>query len=113
MSLGLPLILSDVGSARAVIEDSDIGLIVPNPFEDVRLLRTPKLLEDFTRDAKLPTLEALASAMYTIGSDRAGWRQRAQAGREKIRSAVRDRPDGRRLPGVFQRPDSVGAPRVS
>ncbi len=86
MSLGLPLILSDVGSARAVIEDSDIGLIVPNPFEDVRLLRTPKLLEDFTRDAKLPTLEALASAMYTIGSDRAGWRQRAQAGREKIRS---------------------------
>jgi glycosyltransferase involved in cell wall biosynthesis len=84
MHSGLPLILSDVGSARTVIEGGDIGIVVPNPFPDIRELTTEAILRDYTLAPKLDNLDALVAAMESVASDPPGWKRRAAAGRAKV-----------------------------
>jgi glycosyltransferase involved in cell wall biosynthesis/SAM-dependent methyltransferase len=84
MYSGLPLILSDVGSARDVIEDGDIGIVVPPPYEDIRELTTEDIHRRYADDSHLANLDALVEAMLTIGRDRAAWAERGRLGRVKI-----------------------------
>ncbi len=84
MYSGLPLILSDVGSARAVINDSDIGLIVRPPFSDIHQITTEMAIVYYSDETHLDNVDDLVTAMETIGRDRQGWKQRGMAGREKV-----------------------------
>jgi len=80
----LPLILSDVGSARDVVKESDIGIVIRNPYEDIRQLTPEIITERYANSGHLDNLSDLVSAMETIAADRAGWKEKAKLARRKI-----------------------------
>jgi glycosyltransferase involved in cell wall biosynthesis len=84
MYAGLPLIMSDVGSARAVIRDGDIGRVVRNPYPDLRQLDMAVIRRDYMDGAHLDNLDELVEAMLAVCDDREGWRRRGAAGRARI-----------------------------
>jgi O-antigen biosynthesis protein len=80
----LPLILSDVGSARSVIEDGDIGIIIRNPYHDLQSLTPAMVSSRYANDLHLDNLDDLVEGMATIGLNREEWKRRAKVGRKKI-----------------------------
>jgi len=80
----LPLILSDIGSARNVIKDSDIGIIINNPYENVQDLDPASFGEKYTNDKNLNNLSDLCYAMENIIQNKEVWRRKAAQGRTKI-----------------------------
>jgi glycosyltransferase involved in cell wall biosynthesis len=84
MYAGLPLIMSDVGSARALIRGGDIGRVVPNPYPDLRQLDMAVIRRDYMDGAHLENLDELVQAMLAVCDDREGWRRRGAAGRDRI-----------------------------
>ena len=84
MYAGLPLILSDVGSARAMIRDGDIGIVIRSPYDDIRQLTPETVSGRYMGDAHLDNMDDLVAAMESICLDRDGWRRRARPGRERI-----------------------------
>lgn len=84
MYCGLPLVLSDVGSARTVIEDEDCGIVVPNPFPDLAALTNEVILRDYTLEPKLANLGALVAAMTRVVEDLDDWKRRGEVGRKKL-----------------------------
>jgi glycosyltransferase involved in cell wall biosynthesis len=84
MFYGKPMILSDTGGAAEVIEDEDVGIIVPNEYGDVVNLDPIEL--DRLAYAPVPyrTAPLLAEAMERFADQRAHWRQAGQRGRWKI-----------------------------
>ncbi len=83
LHFGLPLVLTDVGSAREVIRDGDVGVVIPNPYRRLGDLGP----EDFRRIAGRypePNLAALVAALREVATHRAAWRLRAAAGRSKV-----------------------------
>jgi O-antigen biosynthesis protein len=83
MYAGLPLILSDIGSAREIIEDSDIGLIIPNSYQQIVDLQWQDLAKIGNRE-KPENLKHLVKAMSEIYLERDNWRKRGIRGIEKI-----------------------------
>jgi glycosyltransferase involved in cell wall biosynthesis len=83
MYFSLPLILTDVGSARDIMKNNDIGLIIPNPYREILDINQGEvdLLSD---DLKYENLEDLKLAMVDMYENRKKWREKAQKGREKI-----------------------------
>jgi glycosyltransferase involved in cell wall biosynthesis len=80
----LPLILSDVGSARSVIRDGDIGIIIRNPYHDLQSLTPAMVSSRYANDLHLNNLDDLVQAMETIGLNREEWKRRAKVGHKKI-----------------------------
>lgn len=83
MHFGLPLIASDVGSARDIIEDEDIGLIIPNPYPDILRMTLDDLLR-WTYQQNPPNLPHLVSAMTRIYLEYPDWHERGKLGTRKI-----------------------------
>ncbi len=84
MYCGLPLILSDVGSARALINNNDIGIIIRNPFPDIQELTPEIIMTHYANGSHLDNLDDMLAAMERIGQNKDEWKKRAKAGREKI-----------------------------
>lgn len=82
LHFGLPLVLSDVGSAREVIRGGDVGIVVPNPYRRLGDLG-PQDLRRLSERYPEPNLEALIAAMREVATHREAWRARAAAGRAK------------------------------
>lgn len=83
LHFGLPLVLSDVGSAREVIRGGDVGIVVPNPYRRLGDLG-PEELRRLSEHYPEANLEALVAAMREIATRREAWRARAAAGRAKV-----------------------------
>jgi glycosyltransferase involved in cell wall biosynthesis len=83
LHFGLPLVLTDVGSAREVIRGGDVGIVVPNPYRRLGDL-DPGELRRLAERYPEANLEALAAAMRDIATRREAWRARAAAGRAKV-----------------------------
>jgi len=83
MYFGLPLILTDVGSARDIIVDEDIGIIIPNPYQDIRNLTLDDLLSG-VNDKAPSNLPHLIEAMARIYREYPLWRQKGFLGTRKI-----------------------------
>lgn len=83
---GLPLILSDVGAARLLVRDGDVGHVIPNACPDLQQLTTHAIVEEFNRGRRMPNLDALVAAMSDLVMHRAAWRARAASGRQRIES---------------------------
>lgn len=66
MYMNLLLILSDIGSARDVIQNDDIGMIIPNPFADPVLLNIDKVINGFNHPDKFSNINKLEAAMLDI-----------------------------------------------
>lgn len=83
MYFGLPLILSDVGGARDIIENNDIGIIIKNPYQDVTELDLSKLIRLSYKKTPQNT-EELSKAMINFIQNRERWQRAGKKGRDKI-----------------------------
>lgn len=80
-----PLILSDIGSAREVIQNNDIGLVIDNPFGNFKNL-TPQLHYQYCHDlkSKFPNLFDLKNAMIYMYGNREYFKQQGKLGKIKV-----------------------------
>ncbi|MGA2465981.1 MAG: glycosyltransferase, partial [Thermodesulfobacteriota bacterium] len=83
MYFNLPIIMTDIGSARDIIEDNDIGIIVDNPYKDILLLSFNDILE-LSKMKSAKNLSELKKAMLTIYKNKELWKEEAKKGRDKI-----------------------------
>jgi glycosyltransferase involved in cell wall biosynthesis len=83
MYFGLPLILSDVGGTRDLIQNNDIGIIIPNPYKDVAKLDLEELVR-LSYDEHPKNTEALAQAMIDFFKNKEKWQKAGKLGREKL-----------------------------
>lgn len=83
MYFELPLILSDVGSSRDIITDSDIGIIIPNPYQQIVQLDSTAI-ERLAYARRPGNLSALLEAMAAMMDDAAGWRERSVQGKKRV-----------------------------
>lgn len=79
-----PMILTDTGASAEVIENNDIGILVPNEYGDTPDLNSRLLDELAYAPRSYAIAPVLAGAMNDMASNRDEWRARAEAGRQKI-----------------------------
>lgn len=112
MLFGLPMILTAVGGAAEVIEDEDIGLLVPAAYRDPREIGAADLWSLCT-NPQPPNLGALASAMGRFCAAPEEWRERGQRGKNKVLERLTIDAATRRLmaviDGVLPRRTAAGA----
>jgi glycosyltransferase involved in cell wall biosynthesis len=83
MYFGLPLILTDIGSAKEIIENIDIGLLVENPYVDILDLSSQDLVNLST--VKMPSnIAQLKEAMLTMFKNKDYWKTKGEKGKDKI-----------------------------
>lgn len=79
-----PMILTDIGGAAEVIENNDIGILLPTEYPDFRELNS-KYLDELAYSPRSYKLERpLAEAMKEFADDREKWSQAGQFGRRKL-----------------------------
>jgi glycosyltransferase involved in cell wall biosynthesis len=83
MHYGLPLILTDVGSAREVIRNEDIGIVIPNAYGDITNLNISNVF-DYKMNENLSNLEFLKNAMIDLYSNRDKWKTAGKKGIERV-----------------------------
>jgi glycosyltransferase involved in cell wall biosynthesis len=79
-----PMILTDTGASAEVIEDNDIGILVPNEYGDTPNLNAALLDELAYAPRAYEIAPVLADAMDQMASNREAWRRSAVAGRRKV-----------------------------
>jgi glycosyltransferase involved in cell wall biosynthesis len=80
----LPMILTSVGGAPEVINQNDIGILIPNEYGDIRNLNS-SLLDELAYSPRRYKIEKnLVSAMRDFVSNPLIWKHRGELGREKI-----------------------------
>ena len=85
MHYGLPLILTDVGSAREVIRNNDIGVVIPNAYGDITNLNISNVF-DYKMNENLPNLESLKNAMIDFYTNRDKWNISGKKGIERVKN---------------------------
>lgn len=80
---GLPLVLTDVGGARALVRDDDVGLVVPAAHPDFAALGQDEMIR-LGLERRPANLPALTAAMARVVDDLPGWRLRAARGRQRV-----------------------------
>jgi glycosyltransferase involved in cell wall biosynthesis len=83
MFFGLPMILTDTGGAAEVIENGDLGIIVPAAYEDPLQISAANLWQSCTNRAP-SNLPAIISAIEDFYQRRDYWKQQGRLGREKV-----------------------------
>lgn len=80
----LPMILTSVGGAPEVINQNDIGILIPNEYGDIRNLDSA-LLDELAYSPRRYQIEKnLVSAMLDFVSNREIWKDKGTLGRNKI-----------------------------
>ncbi|WP_139491130.1 glycosyltransferase [Brevibacillus dissolubilis] len=83
MYAGKPLLLTDVGGARHVIENEDIGLLIPNAYGDVAGLND-QTLYTYTLDGHTRNFDDLKQAIIRMYQEREIWKEKGKQGTEKV-----------------------------
>lgn len=79
-----PMILTDIGGAAEVIENNDIGILLPTEYPDFRELNS-KYLDELAYSPRSYKLEQpLAEAMKEFADHREKWSEAGQLGRRKL-----------------------------
>lgn len=81
---GKPMILSDTGGAADVIENDDIGVIVPNEYGDIENLDSRLLDELALSPGNYKTATTLADTMIEFANNRERWRIAGARGHDKL-----------------------------
>lgn len=82
MFFGLPIILTDVGGARDVVSDNDIGIIIPAPIA-VNKLDNDSILKE-SLEPESVNIQHLATAMKQMLKHRKDWENKGESGTDKI-----------------------------
>ncbi|MCD6269483.1 MAG: glycosyltransferase family 4 protein, partial [Deltaproteobacteria bacterium] len=83
MYYSLPLILSDVGASRDVIENEDIGLVVANPFGSILDLEQEKLYKLVAQD-NFQNADNFTVAILRMYKERQHWQAAGKLGHAKV-----------------------------
>ena len=83
MYYSLPLILSDVGASRDVIENEDIGLVVANPFGSILDLEQEKLYKLVAQD-NFQNADNFTAAILRMYKERQYWQAAGKLGHKKV-----------------------------
>lgn len=81
---GKPLILTDTGGASEVIENNDIGILLPTEYPDLLTLDAGRLNALAHAPGAYRLAAPLAEAMIAFADDRAGWAAAGAKGRHKL-----------------------------
>ncbi|NTU31097.1 glycosyltransferase [Brevibacillus sp. HB1.1] len=79
----LPLLLTDVGGAKHVVENEDIGIIIPNAYGDVAVLND-QTLYSYTLNGTTQNFQELKEAILRMYAEKDVWRERGKKGKEKV-----------------------------
>jgi glycosyltransferase involved in cell wall biosynthesis len=85
MAFGKPLLLTDTGGAADVIENDDIGMLLPTEYGPVAGLDGERLDELAYRASDFRIAAPLAAAMEKFADNRAHWAAAGIRGTEKLR----------------------------
>jgi glycosyltransferase involved in cell wall biosynthesis len=84
MFAGKPMVLTDTGGAGEVIENDDIGLLIPNEYGNVVNLDC-ELLDELAYNRRTYSVtDKLVSAMCNFADNREYWKKTGAKGREKL-----------------------------
>jgi glycosyltransferase involved in cell wall biosynthesis len=79
-----PMILTDTGGAGEVIEDNDIGILIPNEYGAVNNLHC-RLLDDLAYNRRSYAItDQLVAAMCDFADNREQWNKAGEKGRDKL-----------------------------
>jgi glycosyltransferase involved in cell wall biosynthesis/ubiquinone/menaquinone biosynthesis C-methylase UbiE len=82
MFFGLPQILTNVGAANDIIDNSDIGIVIEEPIKSESL--SNETIEINGRNPSLHAIESLASAMEDMIRNKDEWKKKGLKATEKI-----------------------------
>ncbi|WDZ80924.1 glycosyltransferase (plasmid) [Ensifer adhaerens] len=85
MYYGKPMILTNTGGAPEVIENNDIGIIIPNEYGDTLNLDSPLLDRIGYEQRQFSTAPYLANAMVQFASNKEYWAASGRDGYVKIK----------------------------
>jgi glycosyltransferase involved in cell wall biosynthesis len=78
-----PIIITNVGSAKDIVYQSDIGIVVNNAFDDILLFDLKNLIS-LSYNIKMKNLCEIVSAMEIIYNNFDEWKEKSQYGYMKI-----------------------------
>jgi hypothetical protein len=84
MSVGLPVIVTDTGSAQDIVASSRIGIIIPNAYSRLEAVKASDL-KRIGVDPRPDNLEHLKRAMIEMGEHREKWKARGEQGIEQLK----------------------------
>lgn len=84
MYYGKPMILSDTGGSSEVIDQEDIGILVPNEYGDVLNLDSALLDRIAYSPQDYKTAPLLAAAMIRFADQRLAWSKAGKRGHQKV-----------------------------
>ena len=79
-----PLIMTDTGGASDVIENNDIGILIPNEYGETENLYSDYLDNMAYSQRQFSISDHLAEAMIEFASNKKSWQQAGKLGRDKI-----------------------------
>ncbi|MFN7134848.1 MAG: glycosyltransferase, partial [Myxococcales bacterium] len=100
LAFGLPLVLTDVGGARELLDDPVMGVLVPPWKEDLATVGAGELRR-LHEHAPGPLVRALVEAMEAICLAPEAWRSTAPAREARLRAAYTTTQMARRYEQVF------------
>ncbi|KAA1002565.1 glycosyltransferase family 4 protein [Paraburkholderia panacisoli] len=87
MFYGKPMVLTDTGASAEVIENDDIGILIPNEYGDTTELDSVTLDQLAYAPRAYTITSRLVEAMETLADHREEWAARGERGRAKIYSS--------------------------
>ena len=84
MLYGLPMILTDVGGSREIIEDNEIGIVIPNSYGDIINLNVSNFYK-LSEEERPANTDDLKAAMIDFYENREKWKEAGKKGIEKVR----------------------------
>ncbi|MEX2470809.1 MAG: glycosyltransferase [Gemmatimonadota bacterium] len=99
--VGLPLVLSDCGGSRELVEDGVWGRLVPNAVGDP-LSVDPRSIREPPAEAGEANEDALAAALHEVVQQRSEWSARAPEIRARARRDLGPEPMARAYAALFR-----------
>ncbi len=81
--VGLPIIMTNIAGAKTVLSESDAGIPLPTPFNNLWQLDTD-FLEKFSMNPNDPLIHHLTDAMIDVCTNKDIWKERGKAGRKLV-----------------------------
>ncbi len=86
MLSGKPMILTDVGGARDVINNNDIGILVKHAFRNIQNLHIENISKDNkNKNYHFDNVDDIIKAMESMYLNKDYWAEKAKTGKNKIR----------------------------
>jgi glycosyltransferase involved in cell wall biosynthesis len=85
MLIGLPMILTDVGCSREIINNKDIGIIIENAFGNILNLNLSNI-NDYYGEFRPSNTDLLTNAMKDFIKNKYKWKKLGHNGREKVKN---------------------------